>query len=424
MKIKCPNCNETFDLSENEVAEIIKQVRNAEFTAEIDDYKERLAKEKEDALKMAELEADKRLKAALTEAKEKTQETIDELKEQLLNLRAESKTAVSEALTKQEAKLNATIVKSQAEVTALKAKLDAVESEKKLAVTEAVTELEKKHYELVRAKDLEIEEQKREVEYYKDFKAKQSTKAIGESLEKYCKTEYDMRMRPMIPDAYFEKDNVISETGSKGDYIFREEQQGVELLSIMFEMKNEMETTAGKHRNEDFLKELDKDRREKNCEYAVLVSMLEADSEYYNQGIVDMSYRYPKMFVIRPQFMLPLISLLRNAALASHKSKVELEAMKEQNIDVTHFEDDLADFKAKFARSCELTGKSFKKAIEQIDKAINDLQSVKDALTNSEKHLIAADNKLEDLSIEKLTKKNPTMRAKFEEARLGNSGQE
>ena len=431
MKVKCPNCGEVIDLSESDSAEIIKQVRTAEFDAEITDYKKRFEAEKESALKMVEIEAAGKLKdeiakkdaeaaefraklesnenekqLAIAKIKSDMQDKINDLNTQIISVNSEKQVAITQA-----------VAEKQLEITELKAKLAATETSEKLAVTEALSESDKKYAVILKSKEEELEAQKHETDYYKDLKARMSTKAIGESLELHCQNDYDMYLRTLLPSAYFEKDNEISQTGSKGDYIFREERDGVPLLSIMFEMKTEMETTENKHKNEYFFKELDKDRREKVCEYAVLISLLESDSEYYNQGIVDVSHRYPKMYVIRPQFLVPLITLLRNAALNSHSYRTELAQIKEQNVDVTNFESDLESFKIAFSRSCELTGKSFNTAISQIDKAIKDLEGVKDALTASGKHLIAADNKLEDLTIKKLTRKNPTMKAKFEEVR-------
>lgn len=261
----------------------------------------------------------------------------------------------------------------------------------------------------------EIKRRDDEIAYYKDFKARQSTKMIGESLEQHCETEFNKLRATAFQNAYFEKDNDIK-TGSKGDFIYREySNDGVEFISIMFEMKNEMDTTATKHKNEDFFKELDKDRKEKNCEYAVLVTMLEADNEYYNSGIVDVSYRYPKMYVVRPQFFIPIITVLRNAALNSLQYRHELELVRNQNIDITHFEEDINDFKDKFSRNFRLASEKFQKAIDEIDKTIDHLQKTKESLLSSENNLRLANNKAEDLTIKKLTKGNPTMAAKFAE---------
>ena len=254
-----------------------------------------------------------------------------------------------------------------------------------------------------------------QVEFYKNFKAQQSTKAIGESLEIYAETEFNKVRNLAFPNAYFEKDNTVSSRGSKGDFIYREkDENGVEILSIMFEMKNEADDTVKKHKNEDFFKELDRDRREKDCEYAVLVTMLEADNDYYNTGIVDVSHKYEKMYVVRPQFFIQLIGILRNAAMNSLQYKQELALVREQNIDITHFEEDLDIFKNAFAKNYNSASKNFQKAIDEIDKAIKRMEAVKAALTTSENQLRLANNKLEDVSVKKLTRKNPTMKAKFE----------
>lgn len=252
------------------------------------------------------------------------------------------------------------------------------------------------------------------IEYYKDFKARQSTKMVGESLEQHCLNQFNSLRMTAFQNAYFEKDN-DARTGSKGDFIFRESSDGVEFISIMFEMKNEMDETATKHKNEDFLKELDKDRREKGCEYAVLVSLLEIDNELYNNGIVDVSYKYEKMYVIRPQFFIPMITLLRNASLNALRYKQELAVIKNQNIDISHFEEDMNDFKEKFNRNFRLASERFHRAIDEIDKTIDHLQKTKEALLSSENNLRLANNKAEDLSIKRLTKNNPTMKVKFDE---------
>ena len=335
------------------------------------------------------------------------------------------------------------IAKKDNEIIALRAQLNANQQQLELAVKKAVvakdaqltekdihiTKLEgdikasEKEY-LVKEKSLiegyenKLKSKDEQIAYYKDFKARQSTKMIGESLEQHCSTEFN-RLRPTaFANAYFEKDN-DARSGSKGDFIFRDYDDGLEYISIMFEMKNEADQTATKHKNEDFFKELDKDRKEKNCEYAVLVSLLEADSELYNSGIVDVSYRYPKMYVVRPQFFIPIITLLHNAAMNSLTYKKELTAIKNQNIDISHFEADMNEFKEKFGRNYRLASEKFKKAIEEIDKTIEHLQKTKEALLSSENNLRLANNKAEDLSIKRLTRNNPTMAAKFAELKQG-----
>ena len=319
------------------------------------------------------------------------------------------------------------LLKARDERQKLVGQLEMAETQKKLEITEATSKLEianqkqKNDYEsklqLQKSQyEGELQQAQTQIDFYKDLKARMSTKMIGESLEVHCQTQFDQIRSTAFRNAYFEKDN-DARTGSKGDFIFRDySDDGVEYLSIMFEMKNEMETTATKHKNEDFFKELDKDRKEKGCEYAVLVSMLESDNELYNQGIVDVSHKYEKMYVIRPQFFIPLISLLKNASLNALQYKQELLAVREQNLDITHFEEDLATFKSGFARNYELASRKFKDAIDEIDKSIQHLQKIKDALTSSENNLRLANNKADDLTIKKLTKNNPTMRARFEEA--------
>ena len=327
-----------------------------------------------------------------------------------------------------------------AELGKLKAEIDKSDTERELAVTKAVQakdkELSDANAEVTRLQgelELQARENKlseariaeqhkgelklrdEEIERLKDFKAKQSTKMVGESLEQHCMNEFNMLRMTAFPDAYFEKDN-DARSGSKGDFIFRESDEGgTEFISIMFEMKNEMDTTATKHKNEDFFKELDKDRREKGCEYAVLVSLLEADNEYYNNGIVDVSYRYEKMYVVRPQFFIPIITLLRNAALNSLKYQRELAIVKNQQLDIMHFEENMDAFKKAFGKNYELASRKFEDAINEIDKSIRQLEKVKDALTSSERNLRLANDKAQDLSIKKLTKNAPTVRAMFEE---------
>ena len=305
----------------------------------------------------------------------------------------------------QENKLQSSVSAIEKERDALQNKLQLQEKEQALSLSEV-----KNQYEA------QLKAANEQVEFYKNFKAQQSTKAIGESLEVYAETEFNKVRQIAFPNAYFEKDNQVSSRGSKGDFIYREtDENGIEILSIMFEMKNEADNTQKKHKNEDFFKELDKDRREKNCEYAVLVTMLEADNDYYNTGIVDVSHKYDKMYVVRPQFFIQLIGILRNAALNALQYKQELALMREQNIDITHFEEDLDVFKTAFAKNYNSASKNFQKAIDEIDKAIKRMEAVKAALTTSENQLRLANNKLEDVSVKKLTRKNPTMRAKFEE---------
>ena len=345
-----------------------------------------------------------------------------------------------------EAKMQQELGKKDAELQVMRTKLDTKEEEKKLAVDKAIAQLQAEKdgeitkylvqidtlktdsasreqnmretfEEIIASKDREIESQKELVERYKDFKVRQSTKMIGESLEQHCQYEFNKYRMGMFRNAYFEKDN-DARTGSKGDFIFRDKtDDGLEYISIMFEMKNENDATANKHKNEDFFKELDKDRNEKGCEYAILVSMLELDSELYNEGIVDVSYRYPKMYVIRPQFFIPIITILRNAALNSAEYQRQLIIEKNNNLDIAHFEENMEDFKSKFGRNFELASRKFKEAIEDIDKTIKDLEKTKAALLSSENNLRLANDKAQDLTIKKLTKNAPSLRAKFEEAK-------
>ncbi len=381
-EIKCPKCGTTFKVDDSSYADILSQVRTHEFE---DEVKKRV----EDAQKQADSAKD--LALAKQEASQATQ--IAELKSQLKQAEAEKKLAVAEALKPVEKELSEAKVRQEAMVSQVKLREAALKTQYEGAI---------------KLKDEEIER-------LKDLKSKLSTKMVGETLEQHCQTEFNRLRATAFKNAYFEKDN-DARTGSKGDYIYREEdEEGNEIISIMFEMKNENETTATKHKNEDFFKELDKDRKEKNCEYAVLVTLLEADSELYNTGIVDVSYKFDKMYVIRPQFFIPMITLLRNAALNSMKYKAELATVRNQNIDITHFEENMENFKAAFAHNYELASKKFSTAIEEIDKTISHLQKTKEALLSSENNLRLANNKAEDLSIKRLTRGNPTMTAKFAE---------
>lgn len=410
-EIVCPHCKKAFKVDEAGFADILKQVRDHEFEEELLERVKMLERDKESAVKLAEANTKNQLQA---DAAKKDAEIAE--------LKAEKDLALAQLSSMKDA-----------ELAELKAKLQSVETEKKLAVTEAVNKVEKERDELVseiRNKDTEkqllesslkdkyeseLKTKDEMIAYYKDMKAKLSTKMVGETLEQHCETEFNKLRATAFPNAYFEKDN-DAKTGSKGDYIYREtDEAGNEIVSIMFEMKNEGDETATKHKNEDFLRELDKDRIEKKCEYAVLVTLLEADSELYNTGIVDMSHKHSKMYVIRPQFFIPMITVLRNAALNSLKYKSELALVKAQNVDITNFEDNINQFKEGFARNYDLASRKFKTAIDEIDKTIDHLQKTKDALLSSENNLRLANNKAEDLSIKRLTRGNPTMAAKFDE---------
>ena len=393
-EIKCPHCGQVFQVDQSGYAELLSQVRSAEFHKEIEARTAQLAQEQagQIAVLRTQAQADKQQAAFAFE------QEITSLKAQLSSAKNAQELAVSRAVADEKDRLN----DKEKELLALRAQLTDAQNQ-----TQLKTQALKNTYEIqLKAKDQEIA-------FYKDLKAKMSTKMVGETLEKHCETEFNRLRATAFQNAYFEKDN-DARSGSKGDYIFRESTaEGVEFISIMFEMKNEMDTTATKHKNEDFFKELDKDRHEKGCEYAVLVSLLEAENELYNTGIVDVSYKYPKMYVIRPQFFIPMITLLRNAALNSVDYRRQLAEVKNQNLDISHFEDDINDCKAKCGRNYQLASDKFKKAIEEIDKTIDHLQKTKDALLSSENNLRLANDKAQDLSVKKLVKKNPTMAQKF-----------
>ena len=415
-EIKCPKCGEVFQVDESGYAAIVKQVRDDEFRKEIAQRERAFVSEKSMAVDLA-----------VAQARSEKEEEIAQLKARLQSGDAQKQAALREA----EAQRQLELARKDAEIAQLQSRLKQSETDARLAVQNAVQSRDAQIVQLqnemdreklaaqLRAKSaeeqhkLEISKKDEQIAYYRDFKAKQSTKMVGESLEQHCMTEFNRIRALAFKNATFEKDN-DARTGSKGDFIYRDcTDEGMEFISIMFEMKNEMDTTATKHKNEDFFRELDKDRREKGCEYAVLVSLLEGDSELYNGGIVDVSHRYPKMYVIRPQFFIPMITLLRNAALDSLQYRTELELVRRQNIDITHFEDEMNDFKAKFSKNYELSSRRFKEAIDEIDKTIVHLQKTKDALLSSVNNLRLANNKAMDLSIKRLTRNNPTMQEKF-----------
>ena len=408
-EIKCPKCGEVFVVDESGYADIVRQVRDKEFERELQRREAELRAMGEKELELVRLaqqkELDRAAAAKEAEAAAKDRE-IAALKAQLTQNDMEKKIAVTEAVQKKENELSAKVM----EISKLQERLAHKDTEKQLGEESLRREYEAK----LKQKDEQLKEKEELVEYYKDFKARQSTKMVGESLEQHCLTQFNSLRMAAFPDAYFEKDN-DAKSGSKGDFIFRESMEGTEFISIMFEMKNEMDTTATKHRNEDFFKELDKDRREKNCEYAVLVSLLEQDNELYNNGIVDVSYRYEKMYVIRPQFFIPMITLLRNAALNSVKYRQQLEEARNQQLDIAHFEENMNAFKEGFGRNYDLASRKFKTAIEEIDKTITHLQKTKDALLSSENNLRLANDKAEKLTIKRLTKNAPSVRQMFEE---------
>lgn len=409
-EIKCPNCGTVFKIDEKQYDSIVKQVRDSEFKNEIATRQEQYEKDKNQAIKLAENELEKKLSTML---KEKDLE-ITKLNEEL-----KSKKQLEDSLVENTKIKTANEYKE--EIAKLNIKIKELENEKdkNISSLKSQLELDSKEYALKEKNIKDVYENKLKdkdemIAYYKDMKARQSTKMIGESLEVHCNNEFNT-LRPLFPNAYFEKDN-DARTGSKGDFIFRDyDDEKTEIVSIMFEMKNEADMTATKHKNEDFFKELDKDRKEKKCEYAVLVSLLEIDNDYYNTGIVDVSYRYPKMYVIRPQFFIPLITLIRGAALNALEYKKEMLVLQNQNIDISHFEENMNAFKSGFARNYRIASEKFSKAIEEIDRTIDHLQKTKDALISSDRNLRLANNKAEELTIKRLTKNSPTMAKLFEE---------
>jgi hypothetical protein len=457
-EIICPHCGKAFKIDEAGYADILKQVRDSDFDKQLHERLELAAQDKRNAVELAQAKAASELqtaaaakdaeiqqlkasldagevarKLAVSEALGAVEKERDALANELEQARQDKRAAAELAQAKHASELERGAAAKDAEIQTLKAKLDAIEVAQRLAVAEAIGAVEKERDELrsglgrvelekqlaeksLRDKyETQIKDRDDAIERLRDMKARLSTKMVGETLEQHCETEFN-RIRAMaFPRAYFEKDN-DARTGSKGDYVFRDaDDAGTEIVSIMFEMKNESDRTATKNRNEDFLRELDKDRTEKGCEYAVLVSLLEPDSELYNTGIVDVFHRYPKMYVVRPQFFLPIITLLRNAAMNSLKYKSELALVKAQNIDVTKFETELETFKNAFARNFDLAHGHFQKAIAEIDKSIDHLQKTKEALLGTDRNLRLANDKAQDVTIKKLTRGNPTMAAKFTE---------
>lgn len=476
-EIKCPHCGKVFQVDESGFADIVKQVRDGEFQRELAKREELMRADKEQALALAASQAQGKLQeslaakdASMQQAVAQRDAAISELKAQLDALVREKELYAQNEVAKVLQEREAALTEVQRERDALKMQLASQKTtfaaEKELAVTQAKAEIERERDALkaqidrerdnfnaqikqertsleaqvalkeaeknqrenelkaqmadkLRAKDELIAYKDQEIERYRDMKARLSTKMLGETLEQHCETEFNRLRATAFQNAYFEKDNDAS-SGSKGDYIFREtDEEGNELVSIMFEMKNEQHDSTHRHKNEDFFKKLDADRRKKNCEYAVLVSLLEPESELYNAGIVDVSYRYEKMYVIRPQFFIPLISILRNTSQSALEYKAELALVKKQNIDITNFENEMEDFKQKFGRNYRLASEKFKKAIDEIDKTIDHLLKTKEALLGSENNLRLANDKAEALTIKKLTRNNPTMKAKFEDLHAG-----
>jgi hypothetical protein len=419
-EIICPHCKKAFKIDEAGYAEILKKVRDKDFDHQLHERLELAEEDKQRAVELATIKADNDSQKELNILQAELNKAIDD-----------KQAAVQLVEAKLANHAQKTIAIKDAEIQEIKSKLNLSDIKQRNAVLEAVQTVEKERDEfkssldhaklekevgekLLRDKyETQINDRDDAIERLRDMKARQSTKMVGESLEQHCETEFNRIRATAFPKAYFEKDN-DAKLGSKGDYIFRDlDDSGTESVSIMFEMKNECDETATKKKNEDFLKELDKDRNEKKCEYAILVSLLESESELYNTGIVDMSHRYPKMYVVRPQFFIPIITLLRNAAQNSLQYKAELALVKEQNIDITNFEDELNDFRTGFARNYELASKKFKTAINEIDKTIDHLQKTKEALLGSENNLRLANNKADELTVKKLTKGNPTMEEKF-----------
>ena len=403
-EIKCPKCGEIFQVDDSGYAQLLSQVRDEAFEEEL--HKRALAMEvkSKDDLKIARMEQEKSFSKVLND-KDKAladkEAEIQQLRNQIALNDSEKKLAISDAVRDKDKE----IADREARIIELKSKIDSQKTESALKEKS----IEENYRNQLKVKDEQIE-------YYKDFKARQSTKMVGESLEQHCRNQFDSIRMTAFPNAYFEKDNEVSSSGSKGDFIFREkDSEGTEFISIMFEMKNEMDTTATKHKNEDFFKELDKDRTEKGCEYAVLVSLLESDNELYNNGIVDVSYRYSKMYVIRPQFFIPMITLLRNAALNSLKYQKELQVVRNQQLDLYNFEANMQEFKDAFGRNYRIASEKFQNAIEEIDKTIDHLEKVKKALQTSENNLRLANDKADGLSIKKLTKNAPSVKQMFDD---------
>ena len=457
-EIICPHCGKAFKIDAAGYAEIIKQVRDSEFEQQLQERLELAEKDKRNAVELAKNEVSSEMqkaaatkdaeiqelkakldaggvaqKLAVTEAVSAAEKERDELANELEQTKRDMQAAQALAKTRLSKELQEAAAKKDAQIQELKAKLDASDIAQKLALNDAISAVEKERDELKNSLDraalekqlaekslrdkyeTQIKDRDDTIERLRDMKARLSTKMVGETLEQHCETEFNRIRATAFPRAYFEKDN-DARTGSKGDYIFRDKDEaGAEIVSIMFEMKNESDGTATKKKNEDFLKELDKDRTEKGCEYAVLVSLLEPDSELYNTGIVDMFHRYPKMYVVRPQFFLPIITLLRNAAMNSLEYKTELALVKAQNIDITNFESDLEKFKTAFGKNYDLASRKFQAAINEIDKSIDHLQKTKDALLGTDRNLRLANDKAQNVTIKKLTRRNPTMASKFAE---------
>ena len=439
-ELKCPKCGSVFQVDEADYASILSQVKNAEFDAEIH---RRLAEIDERHKAEQDLAAVKTEQSFQTQLNKKDKELdakdaeIERLKTQLQNIEAQKKSELTLALAEKDqkiAQLNSTIEQGDSKLQLAvmaernKAQEAVQEKDKEIMKLRSDAELEKREAQihetaLLEQHKKELQMKQEQLDYYKDLKTKMSTKMVGETLEQHCSIEYEQYIRPAMPNAYFDKDNDAAD-GTKGDFIFRDSEDGTEYISIMFEMKNEMDTTATKHKNEDFLKKLDEDRKKKGCEFAVLVSLLEADNDLYNTGIVNKSHLYPKMYVIRPQFFVPFINLLVQTSKKSLEYKKQLILAQSKEVDVTNFESKIEDFKTKFGRHYELATKKFDDAVKQIDDTISKLLKIKENLLGSENNLRLAQQDTEDLTIRKLTYKNPTMKAKFDEARKANTPEE
>ncbi len=421
-ELKCPNCGNMFTVDEADYASIVSQVRNAEFEEELNRRLGEMMGRQDAEQKVKDAVAreafNKRLSDKEKAILEKEQE-ITRLKANIKGMEDKSRLEIENAVMLARNEMSASLNRKNEELSALRSSKDLEIAELKNRNTLARSEAELQKTAIRDEYEAKLKLAQEQVDYYKDMKLKMSTKMVGETLEAHCSNIFNGQMRPMFPSAYFEKDNDAS-GGSKGDFIFRDYDGNTEYISIMFEMKNELDETATKHKNEDFFKKLDADRNAKGCEYAVLVSLLEPENELYNNGIVDVSYRYPKMYVIRPQFFMPIITLLANAAKKSIEYKRELAIARSQSIDITDFENRLLDFKDKFGRNYRLASEKFQTAIDQIDKSIAALQKTKEALLGSENNLRLANDKAEDLTIRKLTYKNPTMKAMFDQARQDN----
>ena len=436
-ELKCPKCGNVFQVDEADYASIVSQVKNAEFEAEIQhrlaEMNKRLTAEQQLATSRTEQSFQAQLSKKDLLLGEKDTE-IERLKMQLQNIENKKQSELTLALAEKDqtiAQLNSTIAQNNDKLQLAvmeernKAQQSIQKKETELSQLRTALELEKREAQihesaLVKRHEDELRMKQEQVDYYKDLKTRMSTKMVGETLEQHCSIEFEQYIRPMMPNAYFDKDNDAAD-GTKGDFIFRDSEDGTEYISIMFEMKNEMDTTATKHKNDDFLKKLDEDRRKKGCEFAVLVSLLEADNDLYNNGIVNKSHLYPKMYVIRPQFFVPFINLLVQASRKSLEYKKQLALAQSKEVDVTNFEQKIEDFKSKFGRHYQLASNKFEAAIKDIDATIAKLQKVRDELLGSENNLRLANQDTENLTIRKLTYNNPTMKAKFEEARKTNS---